>query len=77
MTKVKNCIVSKDVGWNGRNTPIPTKSVANATIGSARRGVYGAIYTLLEWHRFCGVPENDEQRVVMMSISNAYREVTE
>jgi hypothetical protein len=77
MTKVKNSVVSKDVGWDVRKCAIPSKAEAESTIGNARRGVYGAIYNLLEWHRFCGVPENDEDRAIMVSISNIYREVTE
>lgn len=77
MTKVKNSIVSKDVGWDARRTPVPTRAVAESTIGSARRGVYGAIYNLLEWHRFAPSPENDEDRATMNLISDAYKECTE
>lgn len=77
MTKVKNSIVSKDVGWDSRKVAIPPKLEADVIIGTARRGVYGAIYTLLEWKRFCQSPENDEDRATLNAICKAYGEVTE
>jgi hypothetical protein len=74
---IKKSTVSKDVGWDKRNTPIPSRQVAEATIGAARRGMYGAIYNLLEWHRFCPSPENDTDRETLSMISKCYEEGTE
>lgn len=76
-SKVKNSTVSKDVGWDKRNMPIPSRANADAIIGAAKRGRYGAIYTLLEWHRFCPTPETDEGRKILEDAWKAYQEVTE
>lgn len=74
---IKNSTVSKDVGWDARYAPIPTRAVAETTIGSARRGMYGSVYNLLEWHRFAPSPKNDEERDIMNMITVAYKEATE